>query len=158
MRLRNTAFAVVLAAGATLPLAGIAQAQQADRDCPDFATQAEAQAALDADPSDPERLDADNDGIACESQFGEPATGDSASDAGDSADDSGNSVAPVSDSSQDSSTSGGQVRTMPVGGVDTGDGSTFGEPVTAPALIALAGLGAVATTAAAASWRGRQFN
>jgi Excalibur calcium-binding domain len=38
-----------------------------DRDCADFDTQAEAQAVLDDDPSDPERLDADDDGIACES-------------------------------------------------------------------------------------------
>jgi hypothetical protein len=41
-----------------------------DRDCADFATQAEAQAVLMADPSDPERLDADSDGIACEDSFG----------------------------------------------------------------------------------------
>lgn len=39
---------------------------QADRDCPDFSSRAAAQAVLDADPSDPERLDADNDGMACE--------------------------------------------------------------------------------------------
>ncbi len=36
-----------------------------DVDCPEL-TQAEAQAILDADPSDPNRLDADDDGIACE--------------------------------------------------------------------------------------------
>lgn len=41
-----------------------------DRDCADFATQAEAQAVLLADLSDPERLDADSDGIACEDHFG----------------------------------------------------------------------------------------
>ena len=35
--------------------------------CPDFASQAQAQAVLRADPRDPNRLDADNDGIACES-------------------------------------------------------------------------------------------
>jgi hypothetical protein len=34
--------------------------------CPDFASQADAQAVLRADPSDPNRLDADVDGIACE--------------------------------------------------------------------------------------------
>lgn len=39
---------------------------QDDLNCEDFATQAEAQAALDADPSDPNNLDADDDGIACE--------------------------------------------------------------------------------------------
>lgn len=37
-----------------------------DLDCIDFATQAEAQATYNADPSDPNGLDADNDGIACE--------------------------------------------------------------------------------------------
>jgi hypothetical protein len=31
--------------------------------CPDFASQADAQAVLRADPSDPNRLDADKDGI-----------------------------------------------------------------------------------------------
>jgi len=41
-----------------------------DRDCADFATQAQAQAVLMADLSDPERLDADSDGIACEDSFG----------------------------------------------------------------------------------------
>lgn len=40
----------------------------ADRDCPDFPTQADAQAAMA--PGDPERLDADSDGIACEDAFG----------------------------------------------------------------------------------------
>jgi len=37
-----------------------------DLDCADFADQAAAQAALRAGPSDPDRLDADRDGIACE--------------------------------------------------------------------------------------------
>lgn len=35
--------------------------------CADFASQANAQAVLRADPADPNRLDADRDGIACES-------------------------------------------------------------------------------------------
>jgi hypothetical protein len=40
---------------------------QGDRyNCDDFATQADAQAVLDADRSDPNRLDGDRDGIACE--------------------------------------------------------------------------------------------
>ncbi len=38
-----------------------------DLDCSDFRTQAEAQRVLDADRSDPHRLDSDRDGIACES-------------------------------------------------------------------------------------------
>lgn len=42
-----------------------------DLDCSDFGSQAEAQAALDADPSDPNGLDAEGDGQACEaSSFG----------------------------------------------------------------------------------------
>jgi hypothetical protein len=40
-----------------------------DRDCADFASQADAQAALVADLSDPDHLDADVDGIACEDHF-----------------------------------------------------------------------------------------
>jgi MYXO-CTERM domain-containing protein len=41
-----------------------------DLDCADFDSQTEAQAVLDADASDPNRLDADNDDIACETRFG----------------------------------------------------------------------------------------
>ena len=41
---------------------------QGDRcNCGDFTSQAQAQAVLRADPNDPNRLDADRDGIACES-------------------------------------------------------------------------------------------
>ena len=45
-----------------------------DLDCADFATREEAQAEFDADPSDPNRLDADDDGEACEEFFGEVTT------------------------------------------------------------------------------------
>ncbi len=38
-----------------------------DLDCADFASQAEAQATLEADPSDPYGLDGEGDGIPCES-------------------------------------------------------------------------------------------
>ncbi len=38
-----------------------------DQNCSDFSTQAAAQAHLRADPSDPDHLDTDHDGIACES-------------------------------------------------------------------------------------------
>ena len=52
---------LVLAFGASAGLA------QEDLNCDDFATQDEAQAEYDADPSDPHGLDGnDNDGIACE--------------------------------------------------------------------------------------------
>lgn len=48
-----------------------------DVDCPDFPSQAAAQRHLRADSSDPDRLDADNDGIACETN---PAPYDRATD------------------------------------------------------------------------------
>lgn len=41
-----------------------------DLDCADFSTQEEAQAEFDADPSDPNGLDRDDDGYACEVFFG----------------------------------------------------------------------------------------
>lgn len=54
-----------------------AEAQEStDLDCDDFATQQEAQAEYDADPSDPNGLDADSDGIACEENAGGGATDD----------------------------------------------------------------------------------
>jgi hypothetical protein len=64
MSLRRCTIAIILTAGMSVPMAGTALA--ADRDCPDFASQADAQAAFDAVPGDPERLDGDNDGQACE--------------------------------------------------------------------------------------------
>lgn len=43
-----------------------AQSPDGDLDCEDFATQEEAQAVYDRDPHDPNGLDADDDGEACE--------------------------------------------------------------------------------------------
>ena len=45
--------------------AGAPPGPDGDLDCVDFATQEEAQAALDADPGDPHNLDPNGDGIAC---------------------------------------------------------------------------------------------
>jgi len=62
--MRTTAFVTaLLAALLLLPTAAFAQ----DLDCSAFATQPEAQQVLEADPSDPNGLDRDGDGIACES-------------------------------------------------------------------------------------------
>lgn len=47
-----------------------AQSPVGDSDCEDFATQAKAQQVFNQDPSDPNNLDSDNDGIACEDFFG----------------------------------------------------------------------------------------
>ena len=64
--------------GAALPLAAVASAQPAGRDCRDFASQADAQSVLRLHSGDPAQLDADHDGIACEDYFGRdaPDTGD----------------------------------------------------------------------------------
>ncbi|RZT85981.1 excalibur calcium-binding domain-containing protein [Pseudonocardia sediminis] len=123
MRIRTLAASAVLAAGLGLPLAGVAFAQSADRDCPDFSSQAEAQAALQ--PGDPERLDRDKDGQACEDYDG---------------------YAAASSSSDDDSTE--QVAAKPVGGVEAGDGplsdtGTDPLPIIAGAVVA-GGVGAVA--------------
>ena len=62
--------AVLLALSALILAAPAALAQAGDQDCADFDSQAAAQAHLRADPSDPDGLDSDGDGIACESLGG----------------------------------------------------------------------------------------
>ncbi|ANY04983.1 excalibur calcium-binding domain-containing protein [Pseudonocardia sp. HH130630-07] len=111
MRLSTLPAAVLLAAAATVPLAGAALAQ--DRDCADFDSQAEAQAALQ--PGDPERLDANDDGVACESHDYGPAGAGSPS----------------------------QVTATPVGGVEAGGGPVAFLPAALGA-VAAGGIGAVA--------------
>ncbi|MFP5371363.1 MAG: excalibur calcium-binding domain-containing protein, partial [Actinomycetes bacterium] len=64
MRIRWSAATGVLTAGLIVLLA--APAGAIDLNCEDFASQAEAQAVYDANPSDPNDLDADDDGQACE--------------------------------------------------------------------------------------------
>lgn len=58
----TAALMILLTAG---PATAVARAQS-DLDCSDFVFQEDAQAEFNRDPSDPFRLDADNDGIACE--------------------------------------------------------------------------------------------
>lgn len=59
-------FAVVTAAPAVA---------QGDLDCDDFASQAEAQQTLRQDPGDPNGLDGEGDGVACETEeYDDPAT------------------------------------------------------------------------------------
>lgn len=54
------------AAAPTTRLVLPALRDRGDRDCADFGDQTAAQAALRARPGDPDRLDADKDGVACE--------------------------------------------------------------------------------------------
>jgi hypothetical protein len=60
MLLLGAAFVLGIAA------APAASAQANDQNCSDFPSQAAAQAHLGQDPSDPDNLDADDDGVACE--------------------------------------------------------------------------------------------
>jgi LPXTG-motif cell wall-anchored protein len=69
---RRLSFLAVLAMLVSIICAPAAFAQ--DLNCDEFATQAEAQAALASNPGDPNNLDADDDGIACEDSFGGAST------------------------------------------------------------------------------------
>ncbi len=109
MRARTSVAVAVVFAAVTLPVTGTAHA--ADVDCADFPTQAQAQAVLVADPSDPNGLDGNRNGTACE---------DHAFPAGPAA------AAPAP-----------QVAPLPAGAVAAGDGSTGG---TDPFPYALGGL------------------
>jgi hypothetical protein len=139
MRFRHALTVAVLTVAGTLPLAGAAYAQP-DRDCADFASQAEAQEALDGTVGDPERLDANDDGVACESYFREAAATSAAPSTAPS-----RTSAPEAEEAEEAEEGDeeGQVKVLPQGGVDTGDGSTD-QPASATALIALAGMGLVA--------------
>jgi hypothetical protein len=124
---RSTAAGVLVTAVLTLGTTGTANAAT-DRDCPDFASQAEAQAAYDAVPGDPERLDRDNDGIACE--------------------DEAYAAAPASSSAAASGSS--QVTTRPVGAVAAGDGSASEDGSVLPFVLGGAALAAAGGAAVAA--------
>ncbi len=70
--MKRILYLAALATMALLMLAPTALAQSRGANnlhCIDFATQAEAQATYNADPSDPSGLDANNNGKACESTF-----------------------------------------------------------------------------------------
>src|SRR5690349_15323350 len=123
MRVRASIAVVTIATGWSLTLGGVAQA--ADLDCADFASQQQAQAELNKDLSDPNNLDADHDGQACEEfQYGSSGSGGGV----------------------------GQVATPPVGSVAAGDGSTA-EETPGPLTWGLGGLGLLAAGGAAVAAR-----
>jgi hypothetical protein len=129
MRRRSTAAGGVLIA-AVLSFGFSGSAHAADLDCSDFATQAEAQASLNSTPGDPNRLDRDSDGIACETLPG------------------GGGAQAVS---EDSTVIGGaQISTRPAGAVAAGDGSSSSEGSALPYILgglAFAGAGGAAVAA-----------
>ena len=126
MRLRSAAASsLLLTAALSFGFSGTASA--ADLNCSDFATRAEAQAVLDADPADPNNLDSDNDGIACEGLAGGAA--------------------------EDGTVTGGaQVTARPAGSVAAGDGTSAADDAGALPY-ALGGLAIVAAGGAAVAAR-----
>jgi hypothetical protein len=120
-----------------------------DRDCDDFSSQGEAQAALDADPSDPERLDADDDGEACESfTYGDEVETEPAAVSSDDSDDSDGS-----DDAAAGATTTHASPEYPVGGVEAGDGSAPSDDT--PLLLASGLLAATAVGGAAVARHAR---
>jgi hypothetical protein len=106
-----------------------------DLDCKDFKYQEDAQAVLDQDPSDPNHLDDDNDGIACETL---PKRGHQNTTAPTSEKPSTTTrthTVPKSTATKKPAT-GGQVKVKPVGGVATGGGDPDNS---APAFLVLSG-------------------
>lgn len=92
----------------------------ADVDCPSFEFQEDAQAVLDATPGDPNNLDSDHDGIACESLPHRPKQNTTAPTS-ERPPTTKTRPAPKSTTAKKSST-GSQVKVKPVGGVATGGG------------------------------------
>lgn len=67
MRIRTIMAATVVGGGMARATAGMAAAQPpGDRNCPDFSTQAAAQTYFNTTVNDSDRLDRDDDGVACE--------------------------------------------------------------------------------------------
>ena len=127
MRRRTTAAAgVLITAALSFGVPGTAGA--ADLDCSDFATQAEAQASFDSTPGDPNNLDSDSDGLACETLPG------------------GGTL------TEDNTTFGtSQVSTVPAGSVAAGDGSSADDSGVVP--YALGGLALAGAAGAAVAAR-----
>ena len=125
MRRRTTTAAAGVLFTAALSFGFSGTAHAADTyNCPDFVSQADAQAVYNADPTDPNQLDRDNDGQACEDHdyVANPGTVTSAMALGTTS----------------------QVTSRPAGAVAAGDGSSSGGGASALPYV----LGGVALTAA----------
>ncbi|MEU4518652.1 excalibur calcium-binding domain-containing protein [Amycolatopsis sp. NPDC024027] len=108
-----------------------------DLDCKDFQYQEDAQAVLDATPGDPNHLDDDKDGIACESlapRPKQPATTTATAEKPVTTPHSAPKTAPKTTTKKPAT--GGQVKIKPVGGVATGGGEPDAE---VPGFLVLSG-------------------
>lgn len=122
MIIRTTVTGIALAGAASLPLAGIAVGQ-GDRDCRDFGSQSEAQNSLR--PGDPERLDANKNGIACENL---PASGPESQGVGPEVPPKPGVQTPSGSTASEGSSDNAA---PPVGGVETGYGGAAQQDETA---------------------------
>lgn len=119
--------AVAVAGLALLGPVSFASAQLAtpltgDKNCPDFQYQEEAQAVLDATPGDPNNLDRDKDGIACEDLPHRPVQNTTPPTSAQPSTATRTHTAPKPATTKKAATTGGQVKVKPVGGVATGGG------------------------------------
>ncbi len=138
MRRRTTAaVGVFFTAALSVGFAGTANAADT-YNCPDFVSQADAQAVYNANPSDPNQLDRDNDTQACEDYdyVANPGTVTSAMALGATS-----QVTPSTSPVTPGTTS--QVTNRPAGAVAAGDGSSSSDASALPYV-----LGGVALTAA----------
>ncbi len=133
---RSTAAGVLVTAVLTLGTTGTANAADV-YNCPNFTYQEEAQAVYEQDRSDPNGLDDDDDGVACETL---PRRGSAA--------------APTANTNTGSDTTSGstssQVSTRPVGAVAAGDGSASEDGSVLPFVLGGAALAAAGGAAVAA--------
>ena len=156
--MRRLAGSVLLAGGLVLVGGGPALAQ--DLDCSDFDTQQEAQAVFNRDRSDPNDLDRDNDGTACDTlpRGGGNGGGGNGGGNGDGGNrrDNDRERNDRGDRQRDRQGDGGgdQMRERPRGGVDTGEGNTAG--VEAPWMLTLGGGALVSATGLAFAARRRR--
>ncbi|MEV7093116.1 excalibur calcium-binding domain-containing protein [Amycolatopsis sp. NPDC051045] len=101
-----------------------------DKNCPDFQYQEDAQAVLDATPGDPNDLDRDKNGIACESLPHRPKQSTTATSTAKKPTHSASKTATKKPAT------GSQVKVKPVGGVATGGGAPEDE---VPGFLVLSG-------------------
>jgi hypothetical protein len=159
---RRALFASALVCGALFAAGPVAIAQPmqlsaaADKNCSDFTYQEEAQAVLDADPSDPNNLDGnDNDGVACESLPHRPAGTSETTAPTETSQAPSGTEKPESTGKSESTgkperteSSAPQVKVKPVGGVATGGGDVA-DPGNSGTFTALGGLVLLAIAAGA---------